>query len=86
MDGDDLATQNVASGEGVAGVAAGSGNGVFDFQAKALPEAAHPINPLLLCNYATDNDRVYDWVLKYQGESKPAVFLLGSKGDPDPQP
>lgn len=59
----------------------GSGKGLFDFQAKALPDVAHPISPLLLCNYAIDNDRVYDWVLKYQGGSKPAVFLLGSKGD-----
>ena len=61
---------------------AGSGKGVFDFQAKALPDVTHPISPLLLCNYALDNDRTYDWVLKYQGGSKPAVFLLGSKGDP----
>lgn len=58
----------------------GSGKGLFDFQAKALPDVAHPISPLLLCNYAIDNDRTYDWVLKYQGGSKPAVFLLGSKG------
>lgn len=59
----------------------GSGKGLFDFQAKALPDVAHPVSPLLLCNYTIDNDRVYDWVLKYQGGSKPAVFLLGSKGD-----
>ena len=64
----------------------GSGKGVFDFQAKALPDVVHPISPLLLCNYAVDNDRVYDWVLKYEGGSKPAVFLLGSKGDPNLQP
>lgn len=63
----------------------GSGKGVFDFQGKALPEVARPVSPLLLCNYALDSDRVYDWVLKYQGGSKPAVFLLGSKGDPNLQ-
>lgn len=63
----------------------GSGKGLFDFQAKALPDVAHPISPMLLCNYAIDNDRTYDWVLKYQGGSKPAVFLLGSKGDPNLQ-
>ena len=61
---------------------AGSGKGVFDLQAKPFPEVKHPGGPLLLCNYALDSDRVYDWVLKYQGGSKPAVFLLGSKGDP----
>lgn len=63
----------------------GSGKGVFDFQAKALPDVAHPISPLLSCNYASDDDRTYDWVLKYQGGSKPAVFLLGSKSDPSLQ-
>lgn len=62
---------------------AGSGKGIFDFQAKPLPEAKRPVGPLLLCNYALDSDRVYDWVLKYQAGSKPAVFLLGSKGDPN---
>lgn len=64
----------------------GSGKGVFDLQAKPLPELAHPGGPLLLCNYMLDNDRAYDWVLKYQGGSSPAVFLLGSKGDPNTQP
>ena len=64
----------------------GSGKGLFDFQAKALPDVAHPISPLLLCNYALDNDRTYDWVLKYQGGSKPAVFLIGSKGDANSHP
>jgi hypothetical protein len=41
---------------------------------------------LARCSCATThskNDKVYDWVLKYQGGSRPAVFLLGSKGDPD---
>jgi len=64
----------------------GSGKGVFDLQAKPLPEVAHPTGPLLLCNYMLDNDRAYDWVLKYQGGSRPAVFLLGSKGDPNTNP
>lgn len=64
----------------------GSGKGLFDFQAKALPDVAHPISPLLLCNYTIDNDRTYDWVLKYQGGSKPAVFLIGSKGESNSQP
>ena len=61
----------------------GTGKGVFDLQAKPFPEVAHPGGPLLLCNYMLDNDRVYDWVLKYQKGSRPAVFLLGSKGDPN---
>lgn len=64
----------------------GSGNGVFDLQAKPLPEVAHPGGPLLLCNYRLDSDRVYDWVLKYRKGSRPAVFLLGSKGDPNTKP
>jgi len=64
----------------------GSGKGVFDLQAKPLPEVAHPCGPLLLCNYMLDNERAYDWVLKYQGGSRPAVFLLGSKGDPNTKP
>jgi hypothetical protein len=64
----------------------GSGKGVFDLQAKPFPEVAHPGGPLLLCNYWLDNDRVYDWVLKYQKGSRPAVFLLGSKGDPNVRP
>jgi len=64
----------------------GSGKGVFDLQAKPFPEVAHPGGPLLLCNYMLDNDRVYDWVLKYQKGSRPAVFLLGSKGDPNIKP
>lgn len=64
----------------------GSGKGLFDFQVKAPPEVAHPISPLLLCNYTIDNDRTYDWVLKYQGGSTPAVFLVGSKGDPNLRP
>lgn len=65
---------------------AGNGKGVFDLQAKPFPAVAHPVGPLLLCNYTMDNDRVYDWVLKYQKGSKPAVFLLGSKGDPNLKP
>ena len=44
----------------------GSGKGVFDLQAKPLPEVAHPAGPLLLCNYMLDNDKAYDWILKYQ--------------------
>jgi hypothetical protein len=64
----------------------GSGKGVFDMQAKPFPEVAHPGGPLLLCNYALDNNRVYDWVLKYQKGSSPAVFLLGSKGAPNIKP
>jgi len=64
----------------------GSGKGVFDLQGKPFPEVAHPGGALLLCNYTLDNDRVYDWVLKYQGGKKPAVFLLGSKGDPNIKP
>jgi hypothetical protein len=64
----------------------GSGKGVFDLQAKPFPEVAHPGGPLLLCNYMLDNDRVYDWVLKYQKGSTPVVFLLGSKGDPNIKP
>jgi hypothetical protein len=59
---------------------------VFDLQGKPFPEVAHPGGPLLLCNYMLDNDRVYDWVLKYQKGSRPAVFLLGSKGDPNLKP
>jgi hypothetical protein len=64
----------------------GSGKGVFDLQAKPFPEVAHPGGPLLLCNYVMDNDRVYDWVLKYEKGSRPYVFLLGSKGDPNIKP
>ena len=64
----------------------GSGKGVFDLQAKPFPDVAHPVSPLLLCNYVLDNDRVYDWVLKYQKGSRPAVMLLGSKGDPNVKP
>ena len=64
----------------------GSGKGVFDLQAKPFPEEAHPGGPLLLCNYMLDNDRVYDWVLKYQKGSSSAVFFLGSKGDPNIKP
>ena len=64
----------------------GNGKGVFDLQGKPFPEVDHPGGPLLLCNYTLDNDRVYDWVLKYQGGKKPAVFLLGSKGDPNLKP
>ena len=64
----------------------GSGKGLFDLQAKPFPEVPHPGGPLLLCNYVLDNDRVYDWVLKYQKDSKPVVFLLGSKGDPNIKP
>jgi hypothetical protein len=59
---------------------------VFDLQAKPFPEVIHPGGPLLLCNYMIDNERVYDWVLKYQDGSRPAVFLLGSKGDPSLKP
>lgn len=64
----------------------GRGKGLFDLQARAFPDVAHPVSPLLLCNYTLDNDRVYDWVLKYQSGSRPAVFLLGSKGDPSVKP
>jgi len=64
----------------------GNGKGVFDLQAKPLPEVARPVGPLLLCSYALDSDRVYDRVLKYQEGSRPAVFLLGNKGDPNTQP
>lgn len=64
----------------------GSGKGVFDLQAKPFPDVDHPISPLLLCNYALDSDKVYDWVLKYKGRVRPAVFLLGSKGDPSLRP
>ena len=64
----------------------GNGKGVFDLQAKPFPDVAHPVSPLLLCSYALDGDRVYDWVLKYQKGSRPAVFLLGSKGDPNIKP
>lgn len=64
----------------------GNGKGVFDLQAKPFPEAAHAVSPLLLCNYALDSDRAYDWVLKYQKGSRPAVFLLGAKGDPNLKP
>ena len=64
----------------------GSGKGVFDLQAKPFPEIARAGGPLLLCNYSVDNDRVYDWVLKYQKGSRPAVFLLGSMGDPNIKP
>ncbi len=64
----------------------GNGKGVFDLQAKPFPEVAHPGGPLLLCNYALDSGRVYDWVLKYQKGARPAVFLLGSKGDPNSKP
>jgi len=64
----------------------GSGKGVFDLQAKPLPEVTRPGGPLLLCNYMLDDDRAYDWVLKYKEGSRPAVFLLGSKGDPNARP
>jgi len=64
----------------------GNGKGVFDLQAKPFPDVAHPVSPLLLCSYLLDSDRVYDWVLKYQKGSRPAVFLLGSKGDPNVHP
>jgi hypothetical protein len=64
----------------------GNGKGVFDLQAKAFPEVSRPVGPLLLCNYTLDNDRAYDWVLKYQKGSRPAVVLLGSKGDPNLTP
>src|SRR5215831_10490075 len=64
----------------------GSGKGLFDLQAKPFPEGPHPGGPLLLCNYVLDNDRVYDWVLKYQEDSKPVVCLRGSKGDPNIKP
>ena len=64
----------------------GNGKGVFDLQAKPFPDVAHPVSPLLLCSYTLDNDRVYDWVLKYQKGARPAVLLLGSKGDPNINP
>ncbi|HKR85672.1 MAG TPA: hypothetical protein VJS37_16050 [Terriglobales bacterium] len=64
----------------------GSGKGLFDLQAKPLPEVVHPVAPLLLCNYTLDNERGYEWVLKYQKGPRPAVFLLGSKGDPNTKP
>jgi hypothetical protein len=64
----------------------GNGKGAFDLQAKPFPDVAHPVSPLLLCSYTLDNDRAYDWVLKYQKGSRPAVFLLGSKGDPNLKP
>ena len=64
----------------------GSEKGLFDFQAKPFPAVARPVGPLLLCNYAVEDGRVYDWVLRYQGGSKPVVFLLGSKGDPQVRP
>jgi|KBSMisStaDraftv2_1062788.scaffolds.fasta_scaffold02639_3 hypothetical protein len=64
----------------------GNGKGVFDLQAKPLPDVPHPVSPLLLCAYALDSDRVYDWVVKYQKGAKPAVFLVGSKGDPNITP
>jgi hypothetical protein len=64
----------------------GNGKGRFDLQAKPFPEVARPTSPLLLCNYAVDGDRVYDWVLRYQGGPQPTVFLLGSRGDPDVRP
>ena len=64
----------------------GNGKGVFDLQAKPFPEVVHPVSPLLLCNYSLDSDRVYDWVLKYEKGSRPAVLLLGSKGDPNIKP
>ena len=64
----------------------GNGKGVFDLQAKPFPDVAHPVSPLLLCSYTLDNDRVYDWVLKYQKGARPAVLLLGSKGDPNIKP
>jgi hypothetical protein len=64
----------------------GSGKGVFDLQAKPFPDAPHPVPPLLLCSYTLDSDHVYEWVLKYQEGSRPAVFLLGSKGDPNVKP
>jgi len=60
--------------------------GVFDLPAKPFPNVAHPVSPLLLCSYALDNDRVYDWVLKYQKGARSAVLLLGSKGDPNIKP
>jgi hypothetical protein len=53
---------------------------------KPLPDVPHPVSPLLLCAYALDSDRVYDWVVKYQKGAKPAVFLVGSKGDPNITP
>jgi len=59
----------------------GNGKGVFDLQAKPFPDVAHPVGPLLLCNYSLDSDRVYDWILEYQKGSRPAVLLRGSKGD-----
>jgi hypothetical protein len=62
---------------------AGRGKGTFDLQAKPFPEVVHQGDPLLLCNYALDNDRSYDWILRYQNGSRPVVFLLGSKGDPE---
>lgn len=64
----------------------GNGKGVFDLQAKPFPDVAHPVSPLLLCNYTLDSDRVYEWVLKYQKGARPAVLLLGSKGDPNMKP
>jgi hypothetical protein len=64
----------------------GSGKGLFDLQAKPFPEVVHPVAPLLLCNYTLDNDRDYDWVLRSQKGSRPAVFLLGSKGDTNTKP
>ncbi|HEV2174930.1 MAG TPA: hypothetical protein VGR71_15260, partial [Nitrospira sp.] len=64
----------------------GNGKGVFDLQAKPFPDVAHPVSPLLLCNYGLDSDRVYEWVLKYQKGARPAVLLLGSKGDPNVKP
>jgi len=56
--------------------------GLFDLQAKPFPEVERPVSPLLLCNYAVEDGKAYDWVLRYQGGRKPAAFLLGSKGDP----
>jgi len=64
----------------------GNGKGVFDLQAKPLSDVGHPVRPLLLCDYVLDSDRSYDWVLSYQRGSRPAVFLLGSKGDPNVKP
>jgi hypothetical protein len=64
----------------------GNGKGVFDLQAKPFPEVAHPVSPLLLCNYGLDSERVYDWILEYQKGPRPAVLLRGSKGDPNPKP